>query len=288
MGNYRKHYAQDASILHDNVIDSLCPTFNGTMLTGLPYEEYQNAQKEEQAASQSTSILAHLRHNTLLSPCKYRPCSHYAYDHNAPGAKFANLTMSGLVSMGTTLKETDTIRLGSNNKLYHKDELRAFKNQVSHYFKNKDGGVLKNKGGHSFRGNAHVSTTKISAATHKVDLGAAGHKLEQVAAPVGYAADAVQIIGGIKEDNGKFGCNAQRATAGAAGKKILGKAGAKSGAKVGALVGAKVGVWFFGAGAVPGAAIGAVVGGVVGGIAGGRYGGKMGKKAYNDVSNYNC
>lgn len=270
MANYNKRYAMGARILHNNLIDSLCPTFNHKLLNRLPHEEYL---KEQEALNQQNDSLliaadypSAIHMTPIMHPLNMNHVSNPDKVDKRSIQDMATFVTSTTENLATGFKETEIMRIGSNNKLY-----------------------LRNPGGNVFKGNSHVSTTKLSVLSTKYDLGVAGQKLGKVAEPVGLALDAVSIGKGIMEDDGRFGCNAQRATAGATGKKVMSKAGAKTGAKFGAAIGAKIGaIGGLGIGAAPGAAIGAVVGGLAGGFLGGKYGGKYSKKAYDEISYYQC
>ena len=95
---------------------------------------------------------------------------------------------------------------------------------------------------------------------------------------VGYAISAGQIGYGVYEDNGKFGKNAQVATASVAGGMVGAAIGGWAGTKSGILIGAGIGVWFEGVGALPAGAIGGVIGGITGSIIGGIWGGDYAEK----------
>lgn len=264
MARYKKQYSRGGNLVPDNLIDSLCPTFNNKLLKGLPLEEYQ---KENHLVAYQDGLpiaAAYPAYDYMIPtmhPAEMSPGEVSDKDKGISMHDMASFVSSQTGNLATTLQETDSIRVGVNNKIY-----------------------VKNLDGHVFKGNAHVTTSKLSLISKKSDLNLVGQKVGKVAEPAGLALDAIDIGKGIMEDGGQFGCNAQRATAGAAGKKVLSKAGAKSGAKLGAIVGAKIGVFAGGVGAAPGAAIGAVVGGLIGAFAGGRIGSRASKRAYDEVS----
>ena len=147
--------------------------------------------------------------------------------------------------LGSTTGQFGNINIGSNNKLYFRQNT-----------------------GRIFNGNQYVRTVSAASRYGKLVKGA---KIGGLV--TGVALGGYEIYQGIQQDGGKYGYNAQVQTAGAVG----GLAGGWAGAEGGAAVGAAIGVWFGGVGAVPGAIIGGLIGGAAGAWAGDYYGEKAAK-----------
>ena len=148
------------------------------------------------------------------------------------GADLIGLGISSFEETGKSMRNNAGKTMYGNNK---------------YYFENKNTGRV-------FKGNQYTKVKSVS----KIGSGIAKR-----AGLVGnlYSAGTIAVTA---YNEGGFGHESQKATAGVLG----GMAGAWAGAKVGAWVGAGIGSLFGGVGAIPGAVIGGAIGSVIGGVLG--------------------
>ena len=148
-------------------------------------------------------------------------------------------------SLGSVTGQFGNINVGSNNKLYFRQNT-----------------------GRIFNGNQYVRTVSAASKYSKLAKGAKWGGLA-----TGVALGEYEIYQGVQQDGGTYGYNAQVQTGGAVG----GLAGGLAGAEAGAAAGAAIGTFFGGVGAVPGGIIGGLIGGVAGAWGGDYYGEKAAK-----------
>ncbi|MGE8434405.1 RHS repeat-associated core domain-containing protein [Chryseobacterium joostei] len=148
-------------------------------------------------------------------------------------------------SLGSVTGQFGNINVGSNNKLYFRQNT-----------------------GRIFNGNQYVRTVSAASKYSKLAKGAKWGGLA-----TGVALGGYEIYQGVQQDGGTYGYNAQVQTGGAVG----GLAGGLAGAEAGAAAGAAIGTFFGGVGAVPGGIIGGLIGGVAGAWGGDYYGEKAAK-----------
>ncbi len=144
-------------------------------------------------------------------------------------------------SLGSVTGQFGNINVGSNNKLYFRQNT-----------------------GRIFNGNQYVRTVSAASKYSKLAKGAKWGGLA-----TGVALGGYEIYQGVQQDGGTYGYNAQVQTGGAVG----GLAGGLAGAAAGAVIG----TFFGGVGVVPGGIIGGLIGSAAGAWGGDYYGEKAAK-----------